>query len=125
MPDKESAVIKVIKKLYDITVESSHISLPNKLIVIKVYISFTPKEIKAMSPELCLSCGKWVYNIESGQLSLSDFTYIRNDTMPILSFMPVDYFLDSFCEDSSVEEVNRVLISLGYDVSFSLPNPDV
>jgi hypothetical protein len=121
MPTKESYTVKQVKKLYDISVESTTNMDFNNRILVKVYIDFTPEEVTEMTNTECTSYGKWYYYPETNQLSFEDFIYIRRDVMPILAYTEEEYHLDNFCEDLGYEELNRALNSLGYDVNFLSP----
>ena len=122
MEPKESYTVRQVKKLYDISVESTTDMGFNNKILVKVYIDFTPEEVTEMTYTDCTSYGEWYYYPETNQLSFEDFIYIRRDVMPILAYTEEEYHLDNFCEDLGYEELNRALNSLGYDVNFLSPN---
>lgn len=121
---KESYTVRQIKKLYDIKTDYQYVKTGDR-ILIRTFIIFKPKEITVMTPFTCISDGKFYYYFKENRLSFEYFEYIRNDCMPILSYTQQEYFLDNFCEMLSYNELNRVLKSKGYNVSFSPPNTEI
>jgi hypothetical protein len=107
--------MKLIEDLYDIkTLVDKDLSIDSRFFT---YVSFTPKNPdNPMSPNRTTSRATWEYYPDRPTeecLGLYDCVYIREDKMPILTFIGNNFFIDNFVEELHEDMAGEALKKLG------------
>lgn len=104
-------VPKFILEHYTMQV-SEKINKFNKNYIIKIVISFIPKDPNdSYTPDKCEYRGIWSYYSDIDEISYDTATYIIKEDMPLLTYLGDEgkYWFTEFYENFAIERVNQII----------------